>query len=293
MLDFKFYYQPQTLGEALELLATLPGKVRPLAGGTDIVPALRRGELELDGLVDISCLKELKGIEKVGERVRIGSLVTFSELSSSPLIRQYAPVLSEAASSVGSPQIRNLGTVGGNIVNASPAADSVPALVALEAEAKICSQQGERFLKVEEILCGAGKTCLTPGELIESIFFSLPPPNTKSGFLKLGRRNALAIARLSVAAVITLDPSKNKIAQAKVALGAVAPNPFRSEEIERLLVGAEVSSSLIEEAAALASQVVEKRLGSRPTAPYKKQAVKGVIRELLQKLLKPVEVKAS
>ncbi|MGB9858536.1 MAG: FAD binding domain-containing protein, partial [Moorellaceae bacterium] len=129
---------------------------------------------------------------------------------------------------------------------------------------------------------------LLPGELAHSVYFAIPPSNTRSGFMKLGRRNALAIARLSAAAVITLDASRNKIIRARVALGAVAPNPFRSEELENLLTGAEISPELIDEAVATASAVVAARLGARPSAPYKREAVKGVVRALLERLLLPV-----
>lgn len=290
MIDFSGYYQPHSLPDALELLATLPPGYRLLAGGTDVVPALRSGELKVEGLIDLSRIADLRGIEQIGDRIRIGCLTTFNQVARSETLRHHAAVLAEAASVVGSPQIRNLGTIGGNIINASPAADTVPALVALEAEVKLCSRRQERFLKVDQLLCGAGKTNLLPGELAHSVYFDIPPSNTRSGFVKLGRRNALAIARLSAAAVITLDDSWNKIIRARVALGAVAPNPFRSEELENLLTGAEIFPELIDEAAAMASAVVAARLGARPSAPYKREAVKGVIRVLLERLLLPVGV---
>ncbi|MBE3572775.1 MAG: xanthine dehydrogenase family protein subunit M [Moorella humiferrea] len=282
MLKIKEFYQPIELMKALDILAVAGDQIRPLAGGTDIILAVHRGELKIKGFLDLSRLGELKGIKDDGREIHLGSLTTFSQLELSPLIKDQVPLVAEAASTVGSPQIRNQGTVGGNIANASPAADTVTALVALEANVRLVSSQGTRVLPLAELLCGAGKTRIEPKEIIQEVLFSKLPPGSRSGFIKLGRRKALAIARMNMAVIITLEDGV--ITRARVALGAVGPNPYRNQTLEEVLEGRKPSPSLIEDFVREAEQEVAKKLGSRPSAPYKREAVKGIARDLLTRL---------
>lgn len=282
MPDLHEYYQPQTLTAALELLAKSNGELIPLAGGTDIVPAMGKGEFKANGLVDLSKLPDIRRISIDGSEVKIGSLTTFAQIETSPVIRAKASLLADAAAAVGSPQIRNSGTIGGNIANASPAADTVTALVTLDAEARLDSIRGSRRVFVSELLCGAGKTNIYPEEIITEITFRIPPTGSKTGFIKLGRRKALAIARMNLAIIVTVD--EGKINFAHVGLGAVGPNPRRYTVLENSLVGQMPSESLIEGFAIEAEREVTRALGSRPSAVYKCEAVKGIARDLLRKL---------
>lgn len=282
MPDLSEYYQPQSLAAVLELLAKSDCKLRPLAGGTDIVPAMGKGELKADGLVDLSKLPDIRGISIDGSEVKIGSLTTFAQIETSPLIRAKASLLADAAAAVGSPQIRNSGTIGGNIANASPAADTVTALVTLDAEARLESIRGSRSVLVSELLCGVGKTNILPQEIITEIAFRIPPTGSKNGFIKLGRRKALAIARMNLAIIVTVD--EDRIDFARVGLGAVGPNPRRFTVLEDSLLGQTPSDSLIQEFAKEAEREVTRVLGSRPSAVYKCEAVKGIARDLLSKL---------
>ena len=282
MLDLSEYYQPQSLTAALELLAKSDGRLRPLAGGTDIVPAMGKGELKAEGLVDLSKLPDIRRISIDGSNLKIGSLTTFAQIEASSLIRAKVSLLAEAAAAVGSPQIRNSGTVGGNIANASPAADTVTALVTLDAVARLDSLRGPRNVLVSELLCGAGKTNIHPQEIITEITFRIPPIGSKTGFIKLGRRKALSIARMNLAIIVTLD--EGKISFARVGLGAVGPNPRRYIVLENSLLGQTLSESLIEGFAIEAEREVTRVLGSRPSAAYKCEAVKGIARDLLRKL---------
>lgn len=286
MLEFSVYYQPRSLTEALELLARGDKKLRPLAGGTDIVPALEKQELEADGLVDLSKIPELSQISIDSDIVKIGSTCCFSKIENSAEINTWAPLLAEAAAQVGSPQIRNLGTVGGNIANASPAADTVTALTALEATVTLASLKETRELPVSQLLCGAGKTRIEPGEIITQVCFKKPPAGSFSGFIKLGRRKALAIARMNLGMIVNIKGGI--IGYARVALGAVGPNPSRNTALEELLVGQKPSSALIRDFAGEAERQVAQALGARATAAYKSQAVKGIGRELLGRLLAEV-----
>lgn len=279
LLKLNDFFQPDNLQAALTILADSGGQLRPLAGGTDLVPAVRQGELRIKGFLDLSQLEELKGIKDDGREIHLGSLTTFSQLEFSPLIQKQVPLLAEAAASVGSPQIRNQGTVGGNIANASPAADTVTALVALEAQARLVASRVARTAPISDLLCDVGKTTIQPVELIQEVVFTAPPPGSKSGFIKLGRRKALAIARMNMAVIITLDG--DFITRARVALGAVGPNPSRNLTLEGVLEGQRPSSSLLENFVSEAEREVARMLGPRPSAPYKREAVKGIARDLL------------
>ncbi len=282
VLKLQEFCQPVELKKALDLLAVAGDQLKPLAGGTDLIPAARQGELKIKGFLDLSRLEELKGIKEEGREIHLGSLTTFSQLELSPLIKDQVPLLAEAASTVGSPQIRNQGTIGGNIANASPAADTVTALVALEAQARLVSSQGIRVVPVDELLCGMGETGIQPQEIIQEVFFAIPPPENRNGFVKLGRRKALAIARMNMAVIITLEDGV--ITRARVALGAVGPNPYRNQILEGVLEGRKPSPSLLEEFTSEAEQEVAAKLGPRPSAPYKREAIKGIARDLLSRL---------
>lgn len=282
MLDLKEYYQPQSLQAALELFAGSDGRLKPLAGGTDVVPAMGKGELKAAGLVDLSKIQELKGIKIEGNEIRIGSVTAFSHIEASPIIRKNAALLAQAAGAVGSPQIRNSGTIGGNIANASPAADTVTALVTLDAEVKLNSLNGSRIVPVCDVLCGVGKTTIQPQEIITEIIIKIPPAGSQTGFIKLGRRKALAIARMSMAIIYTIK--NDKIDYARVGIGAVGPNPRRYPALEDALTGKKPSDELINEFANASQQEVTRVLGTRPSAVWKNEAVKGIARDLLSAL---------
>ncbi|GAV21925.1 FAD binding domain-containing protein [Carboxydothermus pertinax] len=272
------YYRPETLEEALELLATGQENYKILAGGTDLVLYLRERKIKPTALVDITHIAALKGIAEFDGKIVIKAATTFTEVANSQLVREKVPALADACSVVGSPQIRNQGTIGGNIINASPAADSVPALVLFDGVAKLRSKNGSRELLLTDLLQGSGKTSLAPDELLEEVILN-PYPQSISGFYKLGRRNALAISRISGAVEIVF--SSNKVEKARVALGSVAPNPFRAKELEEFLVGREFTNETKEQFLLLAKKLVAEKLGSRASAPYKREAVAGVMREVL------------
>ncbi len=278
-----FSYQvPASISEAVSLLGELGNDAKLLAGGTDLVIQLQADKYNSNVLIDISRLDEMRKIERTNDSLIVGSLCTFDDLCKSSLIVKYAAALAQASAAVGSPQIRNQGTLGGNLANGSPAADSIPALMALEAQVGVASAHGVREVKLEKLLGGVGFTNLTPHELIT--YFRIPFDQSKySAFAKLGRRNALAIARISVG--ITVAMSGGEIVAGTLALGAVGPKAYRVEAVEKMLVGRRPARELwpdIEEA--LSAQVAEK-LGDRASAPYKRQAVKGVVSAAWERLV--------
>ena len=190
-------------------------------------------------------------------------------------------MLAQAASLVGSPQIRNMGTIGGNIANASPAADTVPAMVALNAKVRLVCSSGEREMSLEELFAGMGKTKLADDEIIQEIFFPALTGRTGSAFIKLGRRNALAISRVSVAAIVGYGQEGEVINDCRIAMGSVAPSPFRVRSAERILVGCVPNADNRSRCVETALEEISVTLGQRASAIYKKKAAPALIRKAL------------
>ena len=272
------YYAPQQLEELLAILAEKKEKAKMLAGGTDLVIALQEGELDYDYIVALHKIPELKGITLSGDTIVIGAMTTHTEVERSPLIRANALLLAQAAAAVGSPQIRNVGTLGGNICNASPAADTVPALIVLDASVKIVSNGSEREMPLEDLFLGMGKTKLGGDEVIKEISFKALPDGAGSIFVKLARRNALAISRISVAAIVT---SNEYVTDCRIAMGAVAPNPFRVRSAEQAWLGRSVTADNLDICVEAAFQEISATLGQRASAIYKKRAGKALVRRAL------------
>ena len=273
------YYQPSDLKEALACM-NAHACVKALAGGTDLVIALQEKTIKPDAIVDLSHVKEMKGVSMQADGLHIGAMNTFTQLESNELIKTHLPMLACAASQVGSPQVRNSGTVGGNLANAATAADSVPVLMAADAVAVIASAEGTRTIPVTEIPTGLNKTCLAPNELI--VEFIVKPLDGKfCAFEKVGRRKALAISRINMGMVLELDGKTVKTAA--VAFGAVGKTAYRAKVVEDFLVGKELTDAAIDEAAAVAEQMVVEVLAGRSTTPYKKKIAAAVIRRALIK----------
>ena len=196
--------------EAIELLWQAEGKAKIIAGGTDLVIGLRNGDHTPQSIIDITRIEELRKIGEKNGTISIGAAVTHSEIASSPLVKKYGKILSDAASEIGSPQIRNLGTIGGNIVNASPAADTIPPLMVLNAMGRVVSREGEKEVPLSQLFKGPYETNLKPHELLVQITFQKLPSDTRSSFVRLARRDAMAIARMSVAIVLQIGKRQNR-----------------------------------------------------------------------------------
>lgn len=233
------YFRPNTLNEAVRTLASSGGQV--LAGGTDFFPAL--GDRPVTGVVvDISGLDELKGVVQEPKYIRIGGLTTWTEVVKVPLPRCFDG-LKAAARELGGIQIQNRGTVAGNLCNASPAADSVPPLLALEAEVELASQAGTRRVALADFIVGNRKTLRRPGEILSQILVPRTVENAASTFLKLGARRYLVISIAMVAAVIGKG-SDGRVSDARVAVGSCSVVARRLPELERALIGAPVTQGL-------------------------------------------------
>jgi CO/xanthine dehydrogenase FAD-binding subunit len=277
------YKTPNTIEEAIELLWQAEGKAKLIAGGTDLVIGLRSGDYTPQSIIDITRIEELRKIREKNGAVSIGAAVTHSEIASSPLVKKYGKILSDAASEIGSPQIRNLGTIGGNIVNASPAADTIPPLMVLNAMGRVVSRGGEKEVPLSQLFKGPYETNLKPHELLVQITFQKLPPETKSSFVRLARRDAMAIARMNVA--IILQIGKNRIEDVRIAVGSVTPTPQRMSEAETFLKGKLPDQRSLQKASLKISETMIQRSGIRTSTSYKKPVVEALFMRAVKKAL--------
>jgi CO/xanthine dehydrogenase FAD-binding subunit len=236
------YFNAYSIDEALNLLNRYKEDTKIIASGTDLLVRLKDNLIKENIIVDISRIKELKRIYEDGDYLHILPLATHAEIIESPLIQKFAFILRDACLTIGSPQIRNRGTLGGNVANASPAGDSIPALFVLGANVKLKSVEGERIVGIEEFFTGPGKTQMKQNEMLVDIFFPEIKDNETGFFKKLGQRNAMAIAIANVAVKLRVSQN-NSFENALVSFGAVAPTVVRARLVEKALVESSIDSS--------------------------------------------------
>jgi CO/xanthine dehydrogenase FAD-binding subunit len=277
------YKTPNAIQEAIDLLWQAEGKARIIAGGTDLVIRLRNGDQSPQSIIDITRIEELRKIEEKKGTISIGAAVTHSEISSSSLVRKYGKVLSDAASGIGSPQIRNLGTIGGNLINASPAADTIPPLLVLQAMGKVVTKGGERQVPLLQLFKGPYKTNLKPHELLAQITFPKLPPVMKTSFLRLARRDAMAIARMSIAVVLKIE--KRGFEDIRIAVGSITPTPERMSEAEAFLKGKSADEVALQKASLKISEAMIRQSGIRPSTFYKKPVVEALFIRAMKRAL--------
>jgi carbon-monoxide dehydrogenase medium subunit len=263
---------PRTVGEAIEVKEALgPGAVY-VAGGTDLGVLLRRRRLMPSHLVSLAAVPELRALERRDSGVVVGGGVTHRRIEDSDLIGGSLAALREACSTVGSIQTRNVGTIGGNLANASPAADTAPALVALQAIVRIASPGGDRAVPVDEFFTGYRTTVLGPSDLVVAVHLPAADGTAGSAFVKLGRRKAMEISIACAAAWIELAPD-GTVASARIGLGSVAPTTVRARTAEASLIGVppgEDAARLAGEAALEACAPID---DVRATAAYRRGVI--------------------
>ena len=271
------YLKPKTLDEAVSLLATPGGQI--LSGGTDFYPAL--GERLPRGLVvDITALREIRGISVETEQIRIGGLTTWSDVIRAPLPRCF-DALKAAAREVGSVQIQNRGTVAGNLCNASPAADGVPPLLALDAEVELESAAGRRRMPLAQFIAGNRKTLRRPDEILEAVLVPRRMENAASAFLKLGARRYLVISISMVAVVLQADEA-GRVAEVHVAVGSCSAKAQRLDELEKELVGQAVKAGIGAAVGAEHLRLLSPIDDVRATADYRRDASLTLVRRALE-----------
>lgn len=271
------YLAPPTLEEAVQRLCADP-QAAIIAGGTDLIPELRLGKRRPPLLVDLRRLP-LDGIEAVEGRLRLGAGLTHARLCAAPQVQRCLPMLAAACAEIGGPPVRSRATLGGNLCTASPAADTIPPLLAYDAEVELFGPAGARRLPLEQFLLGPRRTALEVGEILTAVSVPLPPERSAGRFIKLGKRNAMAIAVVSVAARLDLD-DRGAVRAARVALGSVAPTPIRAAA-EAALVGGRPSPDLFVSAGALAAQSAAPISDVRAAADYRRRMVAVLTRRAL------------
>jgi CO/xanthine dehydrogenase FAD-binding subunit len=246
------FHQPATLEEASRLLRQLgPGTI-VYAGGTDVIPRMRLKKIAPRHLVNIKRISGLDGISFDGRTIHLGALARFNDIIVSPVVKQHLPVIADVSGMIGSHQVRNLATVGGNICNAAPSADSAPILIALGARLRIFSLQGARETPLETFFKGPGSVHLAPGEILTQILVDKPSPAIRAAYHKHEIREALEIAITGVA--VALDISTEGVCRhASVVVAACAPTPVRARRAEAILEGSRLEADVIERAAEAAS----------------------------------------
>ena len=289
-------YNPKQLEELKHILQAESESLAFLAGGTDLLIQLKEKFKTLSVLVNLSEIKELKKIREKQDNIIIGAMVTHSQIANSSFLKRYAPVLVEACSQIGSLQIRNRATIGGNVGNASPAADSVPALYVHQAKVILLSPDGTiRKIPIEEFFIAPGKTIRKPKELITGLI--LPKnirenrenrenkDNNISFYRKLGTRKALIIAKVSVAFIANYNKDEKRLSDVYIALGAVAPTVIRAYETEKFLNENPLTEITLKDASELLTNEAHPISDVRSTADYRKKMVGVLLKQGLESLI--------
>ena len=274
---------PRTLAEALALVRDEPGVWRPFAGGTDLMVVLEAGRLEQRKFFSIAHLGELRGVEESGEWVTIGALTTYTDVRRSALLAREFPMLAEAARETGGVAIQNRGTVGGNIANASPAADTPPALLAYGAEVELVSASGARRVDYSEFHTGYRQTVMREDELIARVRLKRPREGARHFYRKVGTRRAQAISKVCFAALA--EPGEGgALEEVRIAVGSVAPTVVRCRETESVLRGRRPGEDLTKEARAALARDIAPIDDVRSTARYRLRVAQNLLGEFISGL---------
>jgi CO/xanthine dehydrogenase FAD-binding subunit len=277
------YIRSHSIAETIDYLNDPRHTSLVLAGGTDLLVAIRKSVPWFDRVIDISQIPELKVIEQQDDFVIVGSGVTFNQAAESETLHYIAPLLAEACQSVGSLQIRNLGTLGGNVVNAAACADSLPPLISLDATVHLQTAGSKRQISVKEFVIGPNKTDLKAGELLTYFTFRVPPEGFRSAFIKLGRRNAQSISRLSMA---TIGRTNNigVVDYMRLTPGAATPYPMRVESAEQMLIDQIPTEELLIEAGKKVAKFMIETTGIRWSSMYKEPAIQALTERALRRV---------
>jgi carbon-monoxide dehydrogenase medium subunit len=281
--DFE-YFAPSTMSEVMSLLEQYGERAKFLAGGTDLLVAMKERRTDPKCLINLKGITELEHITFDEEHgLRIGALTKIRQIETSRLIQEKFPSLFEGAKVLGSVQVRNLATIGGNICTASPSADTVPSLLSLDASVKLRGSSGERILPLREFFVGPGMTVLSR-EVLTEIIVPVPSPSSQSTYLCLNRREAVDLALVGVAVAGAVDKGNGNWKNVRIALGAVAPTPIRAHKAEKSLEGKLAESGSLNAAAHIASEECLPISDVRASASYRKEMVKVLVERALEQI---------
>jgi len=270
------YLEPESIEEALSMLSKYEGRSKIIAGGTDLMLQIRYRAIKPEYLIDITRIPGLDHLtfdDRQG--LRLGALSTIRSLETSVELQKKYPIISQAASQLGSVAIRNVATLGGNLCNALPSAETPQVLVALSAQVRTIGPSGERRLPLEDFFTGVGQTILQPNEFLLEILVPRLAPHTSGSYIKHSPRGPIDLAIVNIAVLLTMDPDKKVCKDAKIVLGAVSPTPLRAVKAENVLRGKKIDAALVDRVAQVASDEARPRKGSiRGSFEYKKEMVR-------------------
>ncbi len=273
------YFEPRTVGEALSLLVSHRNKTKVMAGGTDLLVQMKMGRVDPECVINLGRIPALRYLI-VDKGLRIGALTSFWEIEKHAIIREKYTALFEAASGVTSVQIKHMGTLGGNLCNASPAADSAPPLLVFGAKVRLVAGDNDRLLPLEDFFLGAGQTVLSPGELLLEIQLPEVLSHTGSAFLKIARVSA-DLAKVSVAVKVVREGEVCK--DCRIAFGSVAKTPIRTLKAENILRGKKLDKERLEEVSRQSSEEIQPITDIRSTAWYRKEMCRVLVRDAINK----------
>jgi CO/xanthine dehydrogenase FAD-binding subunit len=271
------YLKPTSLAEALGLLNEHGDKAKVIAGGTDLMIQWKKKLLSPDYLISLRNVPELNFINCDGS-LRIGSATPHRSLELSPEILKWFPVISDAVSGLGSVQVRNSATIGGNLCNAAPSADTAPPMLVLEAQVKIASTAGERSVPIETFFKGPGKTVLQTGEIVTEFSIAQPLPGTGMAYTKHTRRKAMDLPILGVAVLLSFNEDLSTCTRARIALGVAAPTPMRAKQAEAFLEGQSINEKVLAEAGEIAASEASPRTTIRGSEWYRRDMIRVLVK---------------
>jgi CO/xanthine dehydrogenase FAD-binding subunit len=278
------YFAPQKIEEALEILSKYGKERKVIAGGTDLLIQYYDRLYEVGSWLDLKNIKELKEIKIHRNQMIIGAMVTHTQLEKSEDIKKYFPVLNQAAADIGSPQIRNRGTIGGNIVNASPAGDLLAPLIAYKAVFKLLCGKDETLVPAENFFLGPKKTILRPEQLLVQVILPLPKTKTYGCWIKIGKRKALIIATVTLALVVEMDENNKIIKDVRTCLGSVAPTPIEIKEIRKKMAGKNFNQLDFNQLGQLVEDKISPIDDIRGTREYRKNVAKNIMINALEEI---------
>jgi CO/xanthine dehydrogenase FAD-binding subunit len=279
------YYEPKTVEEACRLLFEFGSDASILAGGTDLIPKMKNGFMRPKYIVNIKKIPGLDFVKVGGETMlSIGALTLISELAIHPLLLERFPVITTAARSIGSLQVRNLATLGGNLCNAAPSADMAPGLLVMDSLVKVTGPSGDREMPLEDFFIGPGRVNLGKGEMLTEIHVPFPPANTKQLYLKHSVRRAMDIAIVGVAVSLSFEEETGVCRKARITLGAVASTPVRAKRTEEIILGKRLSGIPLSAVGDMVSQEVAPITDVRGSAGYRSEMVSKLTIKAIQSL---------
>jgi CO/xanthine dehydrogenase FAD-binding subunit len=278
------FSKAKTIGDVLTLLDNHKDGCALIAGGTDLLVEIHKINLNPAHIIDIAGVEALRFLEELKNTIKIGPALTHSECIGDPVLNKYAPILTEACSHVGSPQIRNRGTIGGNIISAAACADTVPALIVLNGKCTLKSASGTRVLAISDLITGPNETVCRPNELCTEIEIEKIPEGARYSYIKLIRRNSVAKSRLTVAAVVRQN-EKKEVTDIRISVGSSTPKPHRFTSAEDILLGSKPTEEKVIKAGETVAADMISVTGYRWSTEYKEPVVQKLTARALREIL--------